>query len=93
TAIGGENAAPALDVLVNQAGQGGLQTFIAELKRVQGESQKVASVVTNNLTGDIQKLNAAWSNLGVQMFSGVEGPAREVTQQVTNVVNKVSEWI
>ncbi len=93
TAIGGENAAPALDVLVNQAGQGGLQTFIAGLKNVQGESQKVASVVTNNLTGDIQKLNAAWSNLGVQMFSGVEGPAREVTQQVTNVVNKVSEWM
>ncbi|WP_445373564.1 phage tail tape measure protein [Photorhabdus tasmaniensis] len=93
TAIGGENASPALDVLVNQAGQGGLQAFIAELKSAQGESQKVASVMTNNLTGDIQKLNAAWSDLGVQMFSGVEGPLRGVTQQVTNVVNKVGEWM
>ncbi|WP_207627347.1 phage tail tape measure protein [Photorhabdus tasmaniensis] len=93
TAIGGENASPALDVLVNQAGQGGLQAFIAELKSAQGESQKVASVMTNNLTGDIQKLNAAWSDLGVQMFSGVEGPLRGVTQQATNVVNKVGEWM
>ncbi|WP_236637351.1 phage tail tape measure protein [Photorhabdus australis] len=93
TAIGGEKAAPALDVLVNQAGQGGLQAFIAKLKNVQGESQKVASAMTNSLTGDIQKLNAAWSYLGVQTFSGVEGPLREVTQQVTNVVNKVSEWM
>ncbi|OCQ54490.1 Phage-related minor tail protein [Photorhabdus australis subsp. thailandensis] len=93
TAIGGEKAALALDVLVNQAGQGGLQAFIATLKNVQGESQKVASVMTNSLTGDIQKLNAAWSDLGVQTFSGVEGPLREVTQQVTNVVNKVSEWM
>ncbi|MGS0627257.1 MULTISPECIES: phage tail tape measure protein [Photorhabdus] len=93
TAIGGENAAPALDVLVNQAGQGELQSFIDKLRNVQGESQKVASTMTNSLTGDIQKLNAAWSDLGVQMFSGVEGPAREVTQKVTNVVNKVSEWM
>ncbi|TDB60728.1 phage tail tape measure protein [Photorhabdus khanii subsp. guanajuatensis] len=93
TAIGGENAAPALNVLVDQAGQGGLQAFITKLKSVQGESQKVASAMTNSLTGDIQKLNAAWSDLGVQMFSGVEGPLRGATQQVTNVVNKVGEWM
>ncbi|OHV48287.1 phage tail tape measure protein [Photorhabdus temperata] len=93
TAIGGENAVPALNVLVDQAGQGGLQAFITKLKSVQGESQKVASTMTNSLTGDIQKLNAAWSDLGVQMFSGAEGPLRGATQQVTNVVNKVGEWM
>ncbi|WP_207626926.1 phage tail tape measure protein [Photorhabdus stackebrandtii] len=86
-------AAPALNVLVDQAGQGGLQTFIAKLKNVQGESQKVASAMTNSLTGDIQKLNAAWSDLGVQMFSGVEGPLRGATPQVTHVVNKVGKWM
>ncbi|MCC8422656.1 phage tail tape measure protein [Photorhabdus thracensis] len=84
---------PALNVLVDQAGQGGLQAFITKLKNVQGESQKVASAMTNSLTGDIQKLNAAWNDLGVQMFSGVEGSLRRATQKVTNVVNKVGEWM
>ncbi|MCW7550857.1 phage tail tape measure protein [Photorhabdus sp. APURE] len=94
-AIGGDDAAPALDVLASQAGTGGLQTEIGKLKgpQVDGTAQKAASEITNNLDGDIQKLNAAWRDLGVQISSGVDGSLRGVTQKITIVVDKIGAWM
>uniref|UniRef100_UPI0036D79DD4 phage tail tape measure protein n=1 Tax=Photorhabdus sp. RM322S TaxID=3342825 RepID=UPI0036D79DD4 len=94
-AIGGDDAAPALDVLTSQAGAGGLQAEVGKLKspQVNGTAQKAASEITNNLEGDIQKLNAAWHDLGIQIFSGVDGPLRSVTQKITVVVDKIGAWM
>ncbi len=94
-AIGGDDAAPALGVLASQAGTGGLQTEIGKLKSPQmdGTAQKAASEITNNLEGDIQKLNAAWRDLGIQIFSGVDSPLRGVTQKITIVVDKIGAWM
>ncbi|WP_350307374.1 phage tail tape measure protein [Photorhabdus viridis] len=94
-AIGGDDAAPALGVLTSQAGTGGLQDEVGKLRspQVNGTAQKAASEITNNLEGDIQKLNAAWRDLGIQIFSGVDGALRSVTQKITVVVNKIGAWM
>lgn len=91
--IAGEEAVAGMQVLVAQAGSGALQEFIGTLRETQGEAQRTAKVMGDNLVGDIDELSSAWEDLGIQLQEQQNGPLREVTQSLANVVGSVKSWI
>lgn len=91
--IAGEEAVSALQVLVKQAGTGELQTFIQTLRQAQGEAGKTAAVMANNLAGDLSALNSAWEDLGIQLQEQQDGPLRDLTKTLTQVIGGVKNWI
>ena len=91
--IAGEEAVSALQVLVKQAGSGGLQEFVGTLKEAEGEASKTARVMADNMKGDLSSLGSAWEDLGIQMQEQQNGPLRELTQSLTGVIRGVKGWI
>lgn len=91
--IAGEEAVAGMQVLVAQAGSGALQEFIGTLRETQGEAQRTAKVMGDNLVGDIDELSSAWEDLGIQLQEQQNGPLREITQSLANVVGSVKSWI
>ncbi|PZW46388.1 phage tail tape measure protein [Pseudomonas sp. URMO17WK12:I2] len=91
--IAGEEAVSALQVLVKQAGQGELQKFIATLRETQGEAAATAKTMGDNLVGDLDELSSAWEDLGIQIQEQQNGPLREITQNLANIVGGVKAWI
>ena len=91
--IAGEEAVAGMQVLVAQAGSGALQEFIGTLRETQGEAQRTAKVMGDNLVGDIDELSSAWEDLGIQLQEQQNGPLREVTQSLASVVGGVKSWI
>ena len=91
--IAGEEAVAGMQVLVAQAGSGALQEFIGTLRQTQGEAQRTAKVMGDNLVGDIDELSSAWEDLGIQLQEQQNGPLREVTQALASVVGSVKSWI
>ncbi len=91
--IAGEEAVSALQVLVKQAGQGDLQKFIATLRETRGEAAATAKTMGDNLVGDLDELSSAWEDLGIQLQEQQNGPLREITQNLANIVGGVKAWI
>ncbi|WP_312680074.1 phage tail tape measure protein [Stutzerimonas nitrititolerans] len=91
--IAGEEAVAGMQVLVAQAGSGALQEFIGTLRQTQGEAQRTAKVMGDNLVGDLDQLSSAWEDLGIQLQEQQNGPLRDVTQTLASVVGSVKSWI
>lgn len=91
--IAGEEAVAGLQVLVAQAGSGGLQDFISTLRQTEGEASQTAKVMADNLRGDLSALGSAWEDLGIQMQEQQNGPMREITQSLTGIIGGVKGWI
>lgn len=87
--IAGEEAVAGLQTLVKYAGSGELQQFISTLKLTQGEAAKVAKV----MVGDLDELSSAWEDLGIQIQEQQNGPLREITQTLADVVGGIKSWI
>lgn len=92
-AIAGAEAFSGLQVLVDQAGTGKLQEFIATLRETQGEAQQTAKVMSDNLKGDITALGSAWSDLGIEIQEQQDGPFRELAKTVTGIITSVKNWV
>lgn len=90
--IAGEEAGSALTVLVGQAGTGALQDLIQTLREAEGEAAKTAKTMGNNLTGDLDELSSAWSDIKITLLDVTRGPLRELTQMLTEVTTKVGAW-
>lgn len=91
--IAGEEAVSALQVLVKQAGSGGLQEFIATLRETQGEAEKTAKVMGDNLVGDLDELSSAWEDLGIELQTQQNGPLREIVQSFASIVGGIKSWV
>lgn len=90
--IAGEEAFSALQVLVEQAGTGELQKFIGTLRKVQGEADKTAGTMADNLKGDLDQLKSAWEDLGIEIEEQNDGPLRAITQGFAGVVGSIKTW-
>ena len=91
--IAGEEAVSGLQVLVKQAGNGELQKFIGTLRETRGEAAATAKTMGDNLVGDLDELSSAWEDLGIQLQEQQNGPLREITQNLANIVGGVKAWI
>ena len=92
-AIAGEEAGSALTVLTQQAGNGGLQVLIEQLRTAQGEAAKTAQVMGDNLGGDIAALQSVWADLGIQMQDTANSDIRGMIQSLAEMVRGVKEWM
>lgn len=92
-AIAGDEAVKGMSYLVEQAGSGALQSFIADLKTADGSAARVSKVMADNLKGDLSALGSAWEDLGIQMQEQQNGPMRELTQSLASVIGGVKNWI
>lgn len=91
--IAGEEAVSALQVLVKQAGSGGLQDFIATLREAQGEAAATSQVMGDNLVGDLDELSSAWEDLGIELQTQQNGPLREIVQMFAEIVGGIKSWV
>jgi hypothetical protein len=91
--IAGEEAFSGLQVLVQQAGNGELQKFIGTLREARGEAEQTAKVIGDNLRGDLDALNSAWEDLGIQLQTQQDSPLRSITQGITRVIGVVKTWV
>ncbi|MCT2388632.1 phage tail tape measure protein [Erwinia pyrifoliae] len=91
--IAGEEAANSLQNLVQLAGNGELQALIGDLKSAQGEAQKAAKVMADNLGGDLKNLDSAWEGFRIQIEETTDGPLRGLTQSLSDAISSVSEWV
>src|SRR5690606_28429930 len=92
-AIAGEEAGSALTVLVGQAGTGALQEMIGTLKQAQGEAAKTASIMGDNLKGDIDQLSSAWADLRIELFDGQNSGLRQLAVSLKDLIGDVSGWV
>lgn len=92
-AIAGEEAVKGMSHLVDQAGSGELQAFIAQLQSAEGSASRVSKVMADNLRGDLDGLGSAWEDLGIQLQEQQNGPMREITQTLTGIIGGVKSWV
>ncbi|MFK0032984.1 phage tail tape measure protein [Pseudomonas monteilii] len=90
--IAGMEAVGAMQVLVDEAGAGKLQSFIQTLKQSQGEARQTAKVMGDNLAGDIDALTSAWQDLGIELEEQQDGPLRSIVQTIAGVVRGIKAW-
>lgn len=91
--IAGEEAFSALQVLVDQAGSGQLQTMIKTLKDAQGEAGKTAATMADNAKGDLKGLLSAIQDVAIEVTDLNDGPLRGLIQQLTEITRSVGGWI
>ncbi|HBR7000749.1 TPA: phage tail tape measure protein [Klebsiella aerogenes] len=91
--IAGEEAAKSFQALVMSAGSGDLQKLLADLRGSQGEAQKAAKVMADNLSGDLKNLDSAWEGFRIQVEETTDGPLRKLTQGLSDLITSASEWV
>lgn len=45
------------------------------------------------MKGDLQNLDSAWEDLGIEMFESVDSPLRSITQRMTGVLQSIGAWM
>ncbi len=90
--IAGAEAGAAMAALVERAGAGAIIQFSDILKDAQGEAKRVAQEMEDNLDGDLTKLSSIFSGLKIGIFDQNSGALREITQNVTKLMSKISKF-
>ena len=92
-AIGGEEASSALQVLVDQAGNGGLDVLIEKLSGADGEAAKLAKTMGDNALGDFTTMTSGLDALRTSIYETNAGAIRDFMKSITALVSKITEWI
>lgn len=90
--IAGEEAFVGLQTLVQAAGSGALGKLAGELKNASGEASAVAKKMADNLSGDLKELDSAWEGFRIQIEETIDGPLRQLTQGLSEVINRMMLW-
>lgn len=93
--IAGETGAGVLSILVEQAGEGGLEELRSELFEAHenSEASNIARIMSDNFGGDWNQLKSAWQDVGVEVFTQLSDWLRETAQRLTEVVRRVKSWM
>ncbi len=93
TRIFGVEAGSGSAELVSQMAGGNLDAFLEQLHHLQGENQRMADIIADNMGGDIKNLRSAWDNIGVTIQEQNDGPLRDWIQSWTALLRGVADWI
>ncbi|HDY98756.1 MAG TPA: phage tail tape measure protein [Pseudomonas sabulinigri] len=93
TAIFGTEAGSGSAELVSQMAGGALDDFLNELMNLQGENQRMADILADNLGGDLKGFRSAWEDVGITIQDQNDGPLREWVQSWTALLRGVTNWI
>ncbi len=90
--IFGQEAMSAATVLIDQATNGSLKDF-TDMVTKSGSANRVADEQTNNLTGDLVKLQSAWEALYLKIYTAVEPALRTTAQWMTKNAEAAVEFV
>ncbi|MGP5360517.1 phage tail tape measure protein [Psychrobacter celer] len=90
--ISGLNASGAMVKLVEYAGNGELQTLIADLQGSQGELAKLSKTMGDNTMGDWKGTTSAIDGFRTAIFDANSESLRELLKNVTNIAQKMTAW-
>jgi TP901 family phage tail tape measure protein len=79
--------------LLIQEGPEKLRQKILALQNSQGTANRIASQQLDSLTGDWKKLTSAVEGVQLAVGDVVQGPLRQLAQEVTKAVSAIAEWI
>ncbi|WP_237673679.1 phage tail tape measure protein [Vreelandella profundi] len=91
--IFGVEAGSGMSELVDAMSGGRLDDLIAALGDNLGENARMASVMADNIGGDLKNLKSAWEEVGISITDTNDGPLRELVQNITAITRGVGEWI
>jgi len=93
TSIFGVEAGSGSAELVSQMSGGGLDQLLNQLQNVQGENQRMADILADNLGGDLKGLRSAWEDVGITIQDQNDVPLREWVQSWTSLLRGATNWI
>lgn len=70
-----------------------IEAYAEQVKGALGTADKVAKTMADNMKGDLQNLDSAWEELGIEMFESVDSPLRSITQRITGVLQSIGAWM
>ncbi len=70
-----------------------IEAYAEQVKDSFGTAGRVAKTMADNMKGDVQGLQSAWEDLGIEMFASVDRPLRGITQRITNVIRNTGQWL
>lgn len=91
--IFGEEPAAGMSELISQQGAQGIEKYVAILRKSSGTAQGVASVMGDNLKGDLLTAESAFADLGVSLSDAVNPALRTFMQHVTRYLGRASQWV
>lgn len=91
--IFGEEPAAGMAELLAQAGSGGILKYLDIVNQHQGAAAATAKIMADNLAGDLDELSSAWDDVRIQLFEGESSALRQLTRDVTSLVNRFGAWI
>ncbi len=66
-----------------QASEGDWEKLTSAMKNCNGAADEMAATMSDNLTGDLQKLQSAVGDVGWEFYKAISGQAREAVQAIT----------
>jgi len=91
--IVGAKAASSASLLTRGAASGELETLTASVQHADGGTARMARAQQDSLGGDLQKLDASKAAIGVDLFAPLEGPLRTLTQEATQFLQTIDQWL
>ncbi|NRO98132.1 phage tail tape measure protein [Paraburkholderia sp. NMBU_R16] len=91
--IFGEEPAAGMSELIAQQGAQGIEKYVSILRNASGTAQGVASVMADNLKGDLLTTQSAFADLGVSISDAVNPALRAFMQSVTGYLGRASRWV
>ncbi|MDF9433013.1 phage tail tape measure protein [Chromohalobacter israelensis] len=91
--IFGAEAGSGMAELVSQMSTGKLDGLIEKLRVANGENDRMAATMKDNIGGDLKSLQSAWEEVGISITDTNKGPLRELIQNVTAITRWVGDWI
>ena len=89
--IAGQNALSAMNILMDTL-QGNAE-FKAELKLNTGYADQAAKAMMDNTQGSIDLMKSAWEGLNIAILNAQGGGLRELIDQVSEVIGRITEWV
>lgn len=90
--IAGEEAAAAFSALIEKGNLEDLNRIIDELKNNHGESKQLAKVMADNLSGDMQQLNSAWTDFKISIFEVNNKGLRNTFKWLTKIMVNIGDF-
>lgn len=91
--IFGDEAMTGADKLVTAAGDGSLDKKRNEMQNATGSTELVAKIQTDNLDGDLKKLQSAWEGMQIDVLEKEDSVLRKLITSATAWLGTVGEWI
>ncbi|QRX80886.1 phage tail tape measure protein [Glaciimonas sp. PAMC28666] len=91
--IFGEEPAAGMAALIDKQGADGINRYVAIIENAKGVARKTATIMADNLQGDLQTMRSSWEDLGITASDAIDQPLRRVTSRIADILRGISKWM